>query len=93
MIKILSVALLSQAIKSECGTAQPSPCIAGDNVLKIIMPEPLPEARALTNEAPRKLDTEWKTEKKKKKLSTCRSRAYYVSAGQKIEQGSEKASK
>ena len=42
----------------ECGTAQPSPCIAGDNVLKIIMPEPLPEARALTNEAPRKLDTE-----------------------------------
>jgi len=54
----VALLLLSQALKSECGTAQPSPCIAGDNVLKLVMPEPLPEARAFTNEAPRKLDTE-----------------------------------
>ena len=31
-IEILSVALLSQAKKSECGMAQPSFCIAGFNV-------------------------------------------------------------
>ena len=49
---------MKQARKSECGTAQPSPCIAGDNVLKCGMPEPLPETRALTNWEPRKLDTE-----------------------------------
>ena len=29
----MSVALLSQAKKSECGTAQPNSCIADDNVL------------------------------------------------------------
>ena len=40
------------------------PCIAGNNVMKCVMPEPLPEDRALANGAPGKLDTEWKTEKK-----------------------------
>ena len=30
---MLSEALLSQAKKSDCGIAQPSSCISGDNVL------------------------------------------------------------
>ena len=47
------------------------------------MPEPLPETRALTNWKPRKLDTEGKTEKQTNRILTCRSWAYYVSAGQK----------
>ena len=48
------------------------------------MPEPLPETRALTDWKPRnRIQNERKTERQKE-FSTCRSRAYYVSAGQKL---------
>ena len=40
--------------KSECGIPQPSSGIAGDDVLKCGMPEPLPETRPLTNWKPKK---------------------------------------
>ena len=47
----------------------------------------LPIGKALTIAKPRKLDTEYRMKdrkkERKKEFSTCRSRAYYVSAGQK----------
>ena len=43
----------------------------------------VPIGWALTNAKPRKLDTEWKKNKQKNRISTYRSSAYYVSAGQK----------
>ena len=58
-----NLVLLSQGKKSECGIPQPSSGIAGDNVLKCGMPEPLPETRALTNWTHWKLDAEWKQDK------------------------------
>ena len=50
-LKDLSVVLLSQA---------PALIMAMSRMSS--MPEPLPETRALANQKPRKLDTEWKTE-------------------------------
>ena len=74
--KNLSVAWLSQALE-----------LLGSISWISSMSEPLPETRVLANGMSRKLDTEWKKNRKKnrqkKKLSTCRSRAHYVSAGQK----------
>ena len=85
---MLSEALLSQAKKSECGMAQQAPTLLGLMSWISGMPEPLPETRALTNQKPRKSDTEWKKERKKEWInewiSICRSKAYYVSAGKKL---------
>ena len=57
------------------------------------MPEPLPETRALTNWKPRnRIQNEKQKNReteKQKEFSTCRSRAYYVSAGQKDRKGNQ----
>ena len=60
-MKILSVALLSQTKKIECGIAKASSSIAGDDWMSGT-PEPLQETWSSTNSKPGKLDTEWMKE-------------------------------
>ena len=84
-IKILSVALLSQSKNLSVAWLSWALNLLDSMSWLSGMPEPLPETRALTNWKPRnRIQNE-----KHKEFSTCRSRAYYVSAGQKREKTDE----
>ena len=77
----MNLALLSQIKKSECGTAQPSSYIAGDNILNEQYVRTTAKNQHLNQFEAQKIG--YRMKNRMKKLSTCRSSAYYVSAGQK----------
>ena len=79
---MLRVALLSLAKKSECGKAQLSPWIAGFNVLNKLYVRTTTRNQGVSQLDANKIGYRM-TEKKIQRILTWRSRAYYVSAGQK----------
>ena len=81
---MLCLALLSLSKKSGCGIPQPSPCNADENIQKMQYNRTTARNQGLNQLEAQKIGCRIK-ERKKNRIFTCRSRAYYISAGQKLE--------